>query len=329
MFEYAIAQHQKHRPSKRLLVSWVISCLGHAALVLILHEYPQLLRGGMNRWLGSSRGVTLAVPPSKEYRSVMVLGAKMEMPPAEELRKYLYDWDQAKKKESAARPIIVQLPRALLDDVPAPLPKPPQAPPAPANSQPGAPAGTAGAAAPPSSASAGDARSATTAGQPPPPVAEPKQIPKGIPATPPPGSAATGSATSNTASTSPTRPSPAKGAETKTAGQQTGVRLQGDVLFDTRGFNLDEYARLVKDRCEEHWLIPSNLRTFQGSVTILFYITKEGPVTGARIVVSSGNDSLDISALSAVWESSPFPPLPRGFPAERVGARLVFAYNER
>ena len=122
---------------------------------------------------------------------------------------------------------------------------------------------------------------------------------------------------------------PAGGAETKTAGQQTGVRLQGDVLFDTKGFNLDEYARMVKDRCEEHWLIPSNLRTFQGSVTIVFYITKEGQVTGAKIEVSSGNDSLDISALTAVWESSPFPPLPRGFPAERVGARLVFAYNER
>jgi TonB family protein len=150
-----------------------------------------------------------------------------------------------------------------------------------------------------------------------------------MPVTPPPGSAAAGSATSNTASTSPTRPSAAGGAETKPAGQQTGVRLQGDVLFDTRGFNLDEYARLVKERCEEHWLIPSNLRTFQGSVTIVFYITKEGQVTGAKREVSSGNDSLDISALSAVWESNPFPPLPRGFPAERVGARLVFAYNER
>jgi TonB family protein len=329
MFEYAIAQHQNHPPSKRLLVSWVISCFGHAALVLILLEYPQLLRGGMNRWFRSPGGITSSVPPKKEYRSVMVLGANMEMPPAEELKKYLYDWDQAKKKGSPARPIIVQLPRALLDDVPEPLPKPRQDPPAPAKSQPVVPAGTAGAAAPPSSASAGDARSATTAGQPPPPVTEPKQIPKGILATPPPGSAATGSATSNTASKAPTRPSSAGSAETKAAGQQTGVRLQGDVLFDTKGFNLDEYARMVKDRCEEHWLIPSNLRTFQGSVTIVFYITKEGQVTGAKIEVTSGNDSLNLSALSAVWESGPFPPLPRGFPAERVGARLVFAYNER
>jgi TonB family protein len=293
--------------------------------VLILIEYPQLLRGGMNRWFRSPGGITSSVSPKKEYRSVMVLGANMEMPAAEELKKYLYDWDQAKKKASAARPIIVQLPRALLDDVPAPAPKPRQDPPAAANSQPVTPAATAGAA-PPSSASAGDAKSATAAGQPPPPVTEPKQIPKGIPTTPPPGSAAIGSAKSNAASTSPTRPS---GAETKTAGQQTGVRLQGDVLFDTKGFNLDEYARIVKERCEEHWLIPSNLRTFQGSVTIVFYITKEGQVTGAKIDVSSGNASLDISALTAVWESSLFPPLPRGFPAERVGARLVFAYNER
>jgi TonB family protein len=321
MFEYAIGQQQKHPPSKRLLASWIVSCLGHAVLLLILFEYPQLLGGGMNQWLGLPDYIISSVPAKKEYRSVMVLGGKMEMPPAEELKKYLYDWDRARKQqEMPSRPIVVQLPRALVDEISAPLPKPPQDPPAAAKMQP---------AALPTPASAGNAGSAPAAGQPSPPVAEPKQVPKGIPADPPQGSAAAGSAAANAAASSPTRPSAAAGAQSKPADQQTGVRLQGDVLFDTKGFDLDEYARLVKNRCEEHWMIPSNLRTYQGSVTIVFYITKLGQVTGAKIEVTSGNDSLNISALSAVWESSPFPPLPRGFPAERVGARLVFAYNER
>jgi len=318
MFEYAIEQQRKHPPSKRLLAAWIVSCLGHAVLLLILFEYPQLLGGGINQWLGIPDNIISSVPAKKEYRSVMVLGTKMEMPPAEELKKYLYDWDRARKQqEMPSRPIVVQLPRTLLDDMSPPLPKPSPDPPAVAKVQPAAPSN-------PTSAGG-----APAAGQPAPPVAEPKQIPKGIPAAPPPGSAAAGSATTNATVPPPTRPPAAGGAETKPADQQTGVRLQGDVLFDTKGFNLDEYARLVKDRCEEHWLIPSNLRAFQGSVTIVFYITKQGQVTGAKIEVTSGNDSLNISALSAVWESSPFPPLPRGFPAERVGARLVFAYNER
>ena len=321
MFEYAIEQQQKHPPSKRLLASWIVSCLGHAALLLILFEYPQLLGGGINQWLGIPDNIISSIPAKKEYRNVMVLSSNMERPSAEELKKYLYDWDRARKQqEMPSRPIIVQLPRAIVDDMSAPPPKAAQAPPAAAKVQ---------TAAPPGSASAGDAASVLAAGRPASTVAEPKQIPKGIPAAPPPGSAAAGSAATNTAAPSPTRPPAAGGAESKPAGQQTGVRLQGDVLFDTKGFDLDEYARLVKNRCEEHWMIPSNLRTYQGSVTIVFYITKQGQVTGAKIEVTSGNDSLNISALSAVWESSPFPPLPRGFPAERVGARLVFAYNER
>ncbi len=76
-------------------------------------------------------------------------------------------------------------------------------------------------------------------------------------------------------------------------------------------------------------MLPSNLRNYQGNVTIKFYITKDGQIVDARIEVLSGNDSLNLSALTAVWDSSPFPPLPRGFPSDRVGARLVFEYVER
>jgi TonB family protein len=111
------------------------------------------------------------------------------------------------------------------------------------------------------------------------------------------------------------------------SGQQ--IRAQGPIFFDDKGFNLDEYANLVRERVKENWFIPSNLRNYAGSATIVFYISRDGQVTGARIDVPSGNDSLNLSALSAVFGSNPFPPLPKGFPADRVGARLVFAYNER
>jgi len=92
---------------------------------------------------------------------------------------------------------------------------------------------------------------------------------------------------------------------------------------------MGDYATLVIERVKSNWLIPSNLRNSQGSTTIVFYIARDGHFMDARIVVPSGSSSLDLAALSAIIGSSPFPPLPEGFPADRVGAKFVFSYNER
>jgi TonB family protein len=153
----------------------------------------------------------------------------------------------------------------------------------------------------------------------------PKQIPKGVtnPSSLPSGAAA---ATGATGTSQPGALNPG-GKETKDPGQQ--VRAQGPTFFDAGGFNLEDYAALVRERVRERWFIPSNLRNYQGNVTIVFYIGKDGQVYGVKAEMKSGNDSLDISALSAVFGSNPFPPLPKGFPLNRVGARLIFAYNER
>ncbi len=76
-------------------------------------------------------------------------------------------------------------------------------------------------------------------------------------------------------------------------------------------------------------MIPSNLRNSQGRTTVIFYIDREGRFNNAHIVTSSGSSSLDLAALNAVIESNPFPPLPKGFPGDHVGAKFVFSYNER
>jgi TonB family protein len=111
--------------------------------------------------------------------------------------------------------------------------------------------------------------------------------------------------------------------------QQSAIRSQGSGLFDTKGFPMGDYATLVIERVKSNWFIPSNLRNSQGNTTIVFYIGRDGHFVDARIVVPSGSNSLDLAALSAIVESNPFPPLPEGFPADRVGAKFVFSYNER
>jgi len=111
--------------------------------------------------------------------------------------------------------------------------------------------------------------------------------------------------------------------------QEKALRSEGSGLFDTKGFPLGDYASAIIERVKGHWLIPSNLRNSKGRTTVIFYIAKNGNYTDARIVASSGSNSLDLAALNAIIGSNPFPPLPTGFPGNQVGAKFVFSYNER
>lgn len=324
MFEYAVGQYQKHPPSKRLLASWVMSCICHVVAVLVLMEYPQLLQGGMNEWFRQR----VFSPPegSRPWRNVITMGSQLQMPPPEVLKKYIYDWNRAKTEGKGPPPIRVNI-RAGTNERPAAPPKPqPDKPAAPGNppiSLTGIPSPTT-----PPLTSAGDAARVTSTGDAnktaggAPPDSAPKQIPKGV-AEPPP--------TPPVPPQLPTpKSTPAQEARPQKAAtdQEQGRRMQGGT-FDTKGYPLEEYINIIEERVKENWLIPSNLRYSQGSTTIIFYIRKDGQSIGVRVDVSSGNNSLDIAALRAVVQSSPFPPLPKDFPADRVGARFVFAYNER
>jgi protein TonB len=327
MFDYSIGHYQKRPLSRRLLLSWIASCVAHACAVLILIEYPQLLEGGKNLWF---RQPAYGPPPTqtKQWRSVAFLGSKLEMPPPEVLKKLLYDWNKKPVKGEEAPVIHVNIPvrPQEIPTPPKPRPEEPAAlsssvapvPVAPTPSTP--PAVSPGGAArvePP-----GDAKKSTTST---PPASSldvaPTQIPKGVTEIPP---AAAGSTLPGSGSSSSAR-SQSKGGQE----QQSGVQVQGNVTFDTGGFPLDEYVNLIKERVRENWFIASNLRDSQGSVTVFFYIYRDGHIDSLRRDVSSGNNSLDNSALAAVYTASPFPPLPKGFPVDRVGARFVFAYNER
>jgi protein TonB len=129
----------------------------------------------------------------------------------------------------------------------------------------------------------------------------------------------------------PERPAASKPQSVLTAqDEQKAIETEGSGLFGVpKGFPLGDYADIVIRKIKGNWYIPSNLRNSQGRTTVIFYIGKDGRYTGAHIVSSSGSTSLDLAALNAVLGSNPFPPLPQGFPGERVGAKFVFSYNER
>ncbi len=339
MFDFAISQSRKQRPTKRIFISWVASCFVHAIVLLLLVQYPQLLRGGMYHHFRAVAQLfgQESEGDGKDWRTVTILkdSSSMSAPSAETLKKLLFDWN---KKGSGTPPVRIgwgDVRATLLDNAP-PMPRVRKEDKQPELSLPPNETTFAGSAAAQGDQSQpGQPGSASSSGQ-----ADSTGGKKGTINLPPPGPAPKSEAASNVA---PTKiPDSIKPAPSNTAGknqngldtvkvfenEQKAIRSPESGVFDTQGFPMKEYVDLIIARIEGKWFIPSNLRNSQGHTTVVFFIDREGRFTNARIVMSSGSSSLDLAALNAVIESNPFPPLPKGFPGDHVGAKFVFSYNE-
>lgn len=343
MFDFAISQYQRKRSTRLVLASRALSITAHFVVLAILIEHPELLSSGVSQWLRhfpvlirSSVTPPPAEPGDSRLVTNLMSGGRMERPSEATIRKFTYDFN--KKGEGGMAPIQVIWGGQLAEEkIQATKPVMGKEEPKPAGgdsaearaTNPETPAGTA---AQPGTASGGTPEGNRTGpGQVvplPPPDTTPKQIPKNTeiagntaPAAIPPSVAPP--------PPKPAAPStPAAKADAKALEQQV-IKAEGSGLFDTKGFPLGDYANIVIERVKGNWAIPSNLRNSQGRTTVIFYIDKNGRFSDARIVTSSGSSSLDYAALSAVIGSNPFPPLPKGFPGDHVGAKFVFSYNER
>jgi periplasmic protein TonB len=346
MFDFAISQNQRRRSTRLVLVSRVLSVLVHFSALVILIEHPELLSSGWNHWLRQfpafvTTSSTAPAPSSSGSRLVtnLIGNGPMQMPSEATLRANIYDFNQ--RGRGAMPPIQVAWGGLLAEgknpetkpvmgkEEPKPKGNPSEdmataaksEPPAPTSSQPGAPGGGT-----PEGTRAGLGQVVPLPAPEPAPKPAPKNpevtastaptaIPPAIPVTPP--------------ASKPPAPAPSAAKTDPKKLEQQVIQAEGSGLFDTRGFPLGEYANIVIERVKGNWSIPSNLRNSQGRTTVIFYIDKNGRFSDARIVVSSGSSSLDYAALSAVIGSNPFPPLPKNFPGDHVGAKFVFSYNER
>ncbi|MBM3792187.1 MAG: hypothetical protein FJW35_17805, partial [Acidobacteria bacterium] len=98
MFEFAINQNKRHKPSARAVYSFISSCALHLALLLVLIENPHFLDTGISRWF---RAQLRAYPTeTREWRPVALLSTpeRMTMPSPEVLKQAMYDWEAAKGK---------------------------------------------------------------------------------------------------------------------------------------------------------------------------------------------------------------------------------------
>ncbi|MBL8173900.1 MAG: TonB family protein [Bryobacterales bacterium] len=102
-----------------------------------------------------------------------------------------------------------------------------------------------------------------------------------------------------------------------------GIGLGSSNPFGTR---LGWYADLIRQRVAEKWRtqdLDARLNDLEAIVT--FDIRKDGSVTNIRLIQRSGNYSVDTSAMRAIGEASPLPPLPKEF--ERTIASVEFQFK--
>jgi len=326
MLDYVNSLNQKRSVSRLKIVCLAVSCFLHFCVVMTLYLFPQLLAGGyLHQFRGFRWGTAVITDEDMEqWRMVALLEPpdRMNMPSPETLREILGRGDR--EEGAGAPPIEIRFspPEALVSDKPVlPMIPPESEEPEiviPNNRKPGddetnSDAENSGELSITEPAEPGTGRDVLAAKPKTAPEVEiainavPQKIPETFqPPTPPPSAA---------------KPDAAEPSENNETAGSSGVEF-----LDTDGFPMGEYRDIISKLVKSKWLIPSNLKNTFGRTAVIFYIDKNGRVADLRVETSSGNRSLDNAALGAVFSANPLPPLPKGFPRERVGVRLFLNY---
>jgi TonB family protein len=101
----------------------------------------------------------------------------------------------------------------------------------------------------------------------------------------------------------------------------------GSIAVDASDFPFTYYLRLIQSKIGERWSPPRAAATGGERVTVLFEIQRDGQVREPIVEKSSGNALYDQSALRAVTEASPFPPLPPEFKASSLRIHFGFEFQ--
>jgi protein TonB len=173
---------------------------------------------------------------------------------------------------------------------------------------------------------------------PPPPVTPPTAapaLPREAPRLPePPRIAAP--PTAPTAPAAPAAPAPAPSVAAARPSAVDPIRLgrpnapsatTGSIAVDASDFPFTYYLRLIQSKIGERWSPPRAAAAGGERVVVLFEIQRDGQVREPTVERSSGNSIYDQSAVRAVLEASPFPPLPPEFKASSLRVHFGFEFQ--
>jgi TonB family protein len=100
-----------------------------------------------------------------------------------------------------------------------------------------------------------------------------------------------------------------------------------NISVDVSDFPFTYYLRQLQNKITEKWVPPRGASVGGEKAIVLFEIDREGQIKEPSVERSSGNAIYDQSALRAVLEASPFPPLPQGFPGRSLRVHFGFEYK--
>jgi colicin import membrane protein len=105
------------------------------------------------------------------------------------------------------------------------------------------------------------------------------------------------------------------------------VSATGTISLDVSDFPFTYYLRQVQAKISERWAPPRASAAGGERAVILFEIGRDGQIREPAVERSSGNAIYDQSAVRAVMEASPFPPLPPEFKAPSLKVHFGFEFR--
>jgi protein TonB len=110
---------------------------------------------------------------------------------------------------------------------------------------------------------------------------------------------------------------------------QTGSGGVGVGLGSPFGNRFGNYVMILRQRVAEKWHtgdVDPRIKTAPTAI-VTFDLMRDGSVRNVHIAQSSGNSVLDYSAQRAIYDASPFPPLPAAY--DRNSATIEFWFELR
>lgn len=106
------------------------------------------------------------------------------------------------------------------------------------------------------------------------------------------------------------------------------VTASGPVSVEIENFAFSYYLAIIESKVGGRWAPPRGITgSDRPHVIIRFDILRDGRITGASITRSSGISFFDLSAMRAVQDANPLPPLPKGYEDERLQVNYIFRYE--
>jgi TonB family C-terminal domain len=101
------------------------------------------------------------------------------------------------------------------------------------------------------------------------------------------------------------------------------------IPLDTRELKYQHYFNEIRERIRRSWIYPyeASNHAIEGEVQIDFTVAKTGDLQSVVQRRSSGVEVLDDSAMRAVRQATPFPPVPDGVSKGSLPIHGIFRYR--